>query len=640
MKKHEFKAESKRLLELMINSIYTHKEIFLRELISNASDAIDKLYYRSLKDGISGLSREEFFIRVSADESTRHLIISDNGIGMTAEELENNLGTIAKSGSLSFKNEQEADKENEDEKNQPDIDIIGQFGVGFYSAFMVADHIEVVSLAAGSEQANRWTSDGVDGYTLEPCDTPDEIKGSGTIITLNIKESTPDEDYDKFLRQYTIENLIKKYSDYIRYPIRMEKTVSNPVPEKEDEFEDTTEDAILNSMTPLWKRNKNEVTSEEYNAFYHDKFFDFTDPLKVIHTRTEGSAAFDALLFIPGKAPYNYYSKDYEKGLGLYTSGVMIMDTCKDLLPDCFSFVKGVVDSQDLSLNISREMLQHNRQLKLIASSIEKKIKSELKKMLQNEREIYEQFYADFGMQLKYGLYSSYGQKKELLSDLLMFRSSAGEGLCTLAEYSERMRENQKYIYYACGDSAGRVASLPQIERLLDLGYEVLYLTDDIDEFAIKVLGNWDSKEFRSASGDDLDLPEDKGTEDKAKQQAVEHKDMLDFLAESLQGKVAKVRPSQRLKTHPVCLTADGGISLEMERVLNAMPGSEEKIKAERVLEINADHPVFSKLCGLYDTDKEKLAEYAGLLYSLSLLIEGMQVDDPAAFSRAVCALL
>ena len=627
MRKKAFKAESKRLLELMINSIYTHKEIFLRELISNASDAIDKLYYHSLKDGISGLSREQFEINIDIDSQARTLTISDNGIGMTAEELENNLGTIAKSGSLSFKN----DADHSDEAAE-DIDIIGQFGVGFYSAFMVADHIEVTSRAFGSDTANLWKSDGVDGYTIEPCD----MDGHGTIIKLSIKPDS-EEDYGRFLEQYTIESLVRKYSDYIRYPIKMERTKTRAKADNEEEIEEYTEVDTLNSMVPIWKRSKSELTEEDYNNFYKEKFFDFTDPLRSIHIATEGTATFNALLYIPSKAPYNYYTRDYEKGLKLYANGVLIMDMCKDLIPDCFSFVKGLVDSQDLSLNISRELLQHDRQLKLIATSLEKKIKAELKKMLENDRENYEKVFANFGLQFKYGIYSSYGRDKELLSDLLLFRSSNSDGMTTFAEYCERMRENQKYIYYACGESAERIARMPQIERLLSKGYEVLYLTDDIDEFTFRVLNEWDGKEFRSASGDDLGIEDDDtaSTEQLEKDNA----EMLAFIKDSLGDKVAKVRPSNRLMSCPVCITADGMVSLEMERVLNAAPG-DQKVKAERVLEINASHPIFEKLSALYENDQAKLSKYAKLLYNQALLIEDLPLDDPLEFASSICDLM
>ncbi|MBQ9994472.1 MAG: molecular chaperone HtpG [Clostridia bacterium] len=624
MSKKAFKAESKRLLELMINSIYTHKEIFLRELISNASDAIDKLYYRSLKDNISGLSREDFSIDIAIDKDARTLSISDNGIGMSADELEQHLGTIAESGSYKFKNETGGDE-------SEDIDVIGQFGVGFYSAFMVADSISVLSKAYGSDTASVWKSDGVDGYTISDADRA----AHGTTIVLHIKPSSEEEDYDRFLEQYEIQQLVRKYSDYIRYPIRMDMMKNRPIEGSDGEYEDYVENVTLNSMVPIWKRSKSELSDEDYNAFYKDKFFDFKDPARVIHVSTEGTATYNALLFIPSQTPFNFYSREYEKGLKLYASGVLITECCKELLPDCFSFVKGLVDSQDLSLNISREMLQHDRQLRLIASRIEKKVKSELKSMLENEREKYVEFFKNFGLQLKYGIYSSYGQQKDLLCDLLMYRTSAGEEMSTLSEYVGRMRESQKYIYYACGDSAERIAKLPQAERLIDKGYEILYLTDDIDEFVLRVLASFEDKEFRSISGGDLGLEDDED----AIAESEQSKQLLDCMAETLSGKVKRVVASQRLRSHPVCITTEGAVSLEMEKVLNSVPG-DQKIKADRVLEINASHPIFDKLTSLYDTDREKLGAYTNLLYGQALLIEGMPIDDPVDFARAMCDIM
>ncbi len=630
MRKKAFKAESKRLLELMINSIYTHKEIFLRELISNASDAIDKLYYRSLKDGLSGLSRDSFEINLSFSFDERTITLEDNGIGMTEEELESNLGTIAQSGSFKFK--KDADVEQSD-----DVDVIGQFGVGFYSAFMIADEITVVTKAYGSEQAYRWVSSGVDGYTIEPC----EKDGNGTIITLKVKPSSEDEDYDRFLEQYELQSLVRKYSDYIRYPIRMEVKKSRPKEGSEDEYEDYYETDTLNSMVPLWKKSKSEVTDEEYNRFYKDKFFDFRDPAKIIHINTEGTATFSALLFVPSETPYDYYTREYQKGLHLYASGVLITDCCKELLPDCFSFVKGLVDSQDLSLNISREMLQHDRQLKLIANTLEKKIKGELKSMLTDSREKYVEFFKHFGLQLKYGIYSSYGQKKELLGDLLLYRSSGDsddKAMTTLDEYCERMREEQKYIYYAKGDSVERLARLPQSEKLLDKGYEILYLTDDIDEFVLRALMSWKDKEFRSVSGGDLGLEDEDDKAATEKQE--ESKDMLEYLCSVLDGKVKKVIASSKLKTYPVCLSTEGEISIEMERIINAAPG-DQKLHAERVLELNAEHPLFEKLNRLFaEDDKGRLKEYADLLYGQALLIEGLPLEDPVAFSAAMSSLM
>ena len=634
MKMKQFKAESKRLLDLMINSIYTHKEIFLRELISNASDAIDKLYYHALSDGTTGLNRDDFSIELSIDKDNRTLTITDNGCGMTKEELENNLGVIAKSGSLAFKQENES---------KEDIDIIGQFGVGFYSAFMVASNVKVYSRAYGSDEAYVWESNGAEGYTVEPC----EKESNGTQIVLTIKEDTEDEKYSEFLESYRIQELVRKYSDYIRYPIRMEVEKTRmkekaegeePDEEKAPEYETYTEIETLNSMVPIWRKNKNELTDEDYNSFYKEKFFDYSDPLKVIHTYTEGAATYHALLFIPAKAPYNYYTRDYEKGLKLYASGVLIMDSCKDLLPDHFSFVKGLVDSEDLSLNISREMLQHDRQLKVIASRLEKKIKSELLSMLKNDREKYEEFFKNFGLQLKYGVYNGFGTNKELLQDLLLFYSSSEQKLVTLEEYVSRMKEDQKYIYYAGGESREQIEKLPQTELVKEKGYEILYLTDDVDEFALQMMHDYNEKEFKSVSASDLDLD----TEEEKKEfekQAEENKDLLTFMKDALDGKVKAVVLSKRLKSHPVCLSNEGMLSIEMEKVLNAMP-NDQKVKAERVLEINASHPIFEKLTKLHAEDQEKLKTYAQLLYTQAELIEGMPVEDPVAFSNAVCELM
>ncbi len=631
MSKKQFKAESKRLLDLMINSIYTHKEIFLRELISNASDAIDKLYYESLANGQTGLSRSDFSIDLAANKDTRTFTIRDNGCGMTSEELESNLGTIAKSGSLAFKKEHEAEK-------QEEIDVIGQFGVGFYSAFMVSSHVTVKSKPFGSEKAWCWESSGADGYTISEC----EKEGHGTEITLKIKENTEEENYDEFLDPHRISMLVKKYSDYIRYPIRMDMPATRlkeGCPEDKPEYESYTVNETLNSMVPIWKKRKSEVSQEDYNQFYKEKFFDFEDPVRTIYTSTEGTATYQALLFVPARAPYNYYSREYEKGLQLYASGVLIMEKCADLLPDCFSFIRGLVDSQDLSLNISREMLQHDRQLKLIAHSLEKRIHSELLSMLKNEREKYEAFFKNFGLQLKYGVYSEYGAKKDLLQDLLLFYSSNEKKLATLAEYVGRMRENQKYIYYACAETVEKADLLPQTERLKEEGYEILYLTDDIDEFALKMLYKYEDKEFRSVSDSDLGL-ENESEKEENKKRNEENKDLLTFLKDALDGKVKEVRLSDKLKSHPVCLSSGGAISLEMEKVLNAMPGQEQKIQAERVLEINASHPVFAALQRLYAEDQEKLKQYASLLYTQALLIEGISPEDPVAFSNAICDLM
>ena len=632
MRTKQFKAESKRLLELMINSIYTHREIFLRELISNASDAIDKLYYHSLSENLTGLSRDDFSIELALDKDARTLTITDNGCGMTKDELESNLGTIAKSGSLAFKQE-------EDGEHKEDIDIIGQFGVGFYSAFMVASRVTVYSRPYGSDEAWKWESRGVEGYTIEPC----EMDGHGTKIVLTLKENEGEENYDEFLDPHRVSALVKRYSDYIRYPIRMDmpaRRLKEGCPEDKPEYEDYTEHETLNSMVPIWKKNKSELKDEDYNNFYKEKYFDFEDPALVIHSSTEGAATYNALLFIPARAPFNYYSRDYEKGLQLYASGVLIMDRCADLLPDCFSFVKGLVDSQDLSLNISREMLQHDRQLKVIAGRLEKKIHSELLSMLKNDRDQYEKFWKNFGLQLKFGVYNDYGAKKDLLQDLLLFHSSSEEKLVTLSEYVGRMKESQKYIYYACGETVEKIGLLPQTELLSDQGYEILYLTDDVDEFALRMLFKYEDKEFKSVADKDLGLETEEEKEE-IKKQNEENKDLLGFLRDALDGKVKEVRLSSRLKSHPVCLSSDGMVSLEMEKVLSAMPG-EQKPKAERVLEVNASHPVFAAMRKLYADEggRDQLKQYASLLYSQALLIEGMSIDDPVAFSNAICDLM
>lgn len=628
MKKKAFKAESKRLLELMINSIYTHKEIFLRELISNASDAIDKLYYHSLKDGISGLAREDFYIEIKADKENRTLSICDNGIGMTAEELEKNLGTIAQSDSRRFKEE-----EGKDEETAEEIDVIGQFGVGFYSAFMVASEITVISKAYGSDEAHKWQSEGVEGYTIEPC----EKQENGTLITLKLKPDGEDEQYSRYLEQYELRELVKKYSDYIRYPIKMETEKERLVDGSEDEYETYTEKETLNSMVPLWKRRKSEVSEEEYNRFYQDNFYDYTAPAKVIHMNTEGSATFSSLLFIPSARPYDFMSSEAKYGLKLYASGVLISECCEDLLPECFRFVRGLVDSQDLSLNISREMLQHDRQLKLIAGRIENKVKNELKSMLTNDKDKYIEFFKNFGIQLKYSIYSSFGSKKELLGDLLIFRSSADDSFTTLSEYCERMRESQKYIYYACGADAARIAKLPQTERLTELGYEVLYLTDDVDEFTLRTMHDWNEKEFRSVSGGDLGLDDELSEK---KEPDENEKTVIDAVAAALGEKISRVSVGSQLGDHLCCLTTEGGISLEMEKVYNAMPGLEQKVRAQRVLELNAEHPVFEKLVELEKNGDELLSDYAALLYGQSLLEAGMEIEDPEGFSKALARVL
>ena len=627
----QFKAESKRLLDMMINSIYTHKEIFLRELISNASDAIDKLYFKSLTDDKVGMNKDDFKIEITANKKNKVLTISDNGIGMTADELENNLGIIANSGSFKFKNENE---------KTDDVDIIGQFGVGFYSAFMVAKEVEVRSKAYGSDKAYMWKSSGADGYTIEECDK-DSV---GTEIRLTLKDDTETECYDEYLEASTIKELVKKYSDYIRFPIKMdvEKT-KRKADAKEDDYSDDAyetviENETLNSMVPLWRKNKNELKPEDYNNFYKEKFFDYTDPLKYIHSKIEGTVTYDSLLFIPARAPFNFYSKDYEKGLQLYSSGVLISDKCADLLPDYFSFVRGLVDSADLSLNISREMLQHDHQLKTIAKSIEKTIKSELKKMLNNEREKYEQFWKTFGIQIKFGVYDNYGRDKDAVEDLLMFTSSHENKLTTLDEYVSRMKEEQKYIYYAAGDSVEKIQALPQTELLRDKGYEILYLTDNVDEFAVKVLMRHGDKEFRNVSEDDLGI-DTEAEKEETKKLAEENKDMLSFITAALDGKVKETKISDKLKSHPVCISSSGQISLEMEKILNQNPQN-EKVKSEKVLEINPNHKIFAAMQKLYGEDKEKFKDYASILYDQALLIEGMQIEDPVEFSNKICALM
>lgn len=623
METKEFKAESKRLLEMMINSIYTHKEIFLRELISNASDAMDKLYFKSMSEN-TGITRSDMAITIEADKEARKLTISDNGIGMTKDELENNLGTIAKSGSLAFKNENESAE---------DVNIIGQFGVGFYSAFMVAKRVTVISKAYGEDNAHMWTSEGVEGYSIE-----EAAKDShGTRIILEIKDNSEEENYDEFLTPYKIKSLVRKYSDYIRYPIKMDVEHEKLKEGTENEYEKEIVTETLNSMTPIWKKSKTELTDEEYNQFYKDKFYDYDEPLLHIHSKTEGSATYSALLYVPAKAPYDYYSKSFEKGLQLYSSGVMIMDKCADLLPDYFSFVKGLVDSEDLSLNISREMLQHDRQLKIIAKSLEKSIKSELKKLQKNDREKYEKFFEAFGMQIKYGIYEGFGSKKETLQDLLMFKSSFG-GYVTLEEYVSRMKEEQKYIYFASGSSVARIEGLPQTELVKDKGYEILYFTDHVDEFCIQMMHDYEGKEYKSVSSVDLGL-ETEAEKEEIKKEEEDNKDLFDFMTEKLSGKVKAVRLSHRLKSHPVCITSEGMLSVEMEKVLSAMP-TEQNAKAEKILEINASHPIYNKLKALYETDKDKVAEYGDILYSQALLIEGMAIENPVEFTNKICQIM
>lgn len=636
METKQFKAESKRLLEMMINSIYTHKEIFLRELISNASDAIDKLYFKSLTDDKVGMNKSDFAIWLEPDKDKKTLTISDNGIGMTAEDLENNLGTIAQSGSLAFKSENELGD---------DVNIIGQFGVGFYSAFMVAKKVTVISKAYGSDKAYKWVSDGVDGYTIEETDETDK---TGTKIILEIKDDNDDENYSQYLETFALENLVKKYSDYISFPIKM--MVENTVPKagtedsENPEYEKVMEERTLNSMVPIWRKNKNELKDEDYDTFYREKFYDYTKPLLHIHSKSESVPAYSTLLYIPAKAPYDYYSKNFEKGLQLYSNGVMIMDKCGELLPDYFSFVKGIVDSEDLSLNISREMLQHDRQLKTIAKGIERNIKNELNKMLKNDRENYEKFFKAFGRQLKYGIYSDmFGEKKKLLQDLLLFYSSTEKKLTTLEEYVTRMKEEQKFIYYAVGETNERIESLPQIEAVKEKGYEILYLTEDVDEFCIKAMTDYNEKSFKSVSESDLGLEteeEKKQTEEKVKEQTEENKDLFTEMTDALNGEIKSVRISTKLKTHPVCISTDGQISLEMEKLINAMP-NDQKIKAEKVLEINPSHPIFETLRKLHaDGDKDKIAKYAKMLYGQALMIEGMPIADPVEFSNLICELM
>jgi len=640
MAKKQFKSESKRLLDLMVNSIYTHKEIFLRELISNASDAIDKLCYISLTDDKVGMTRDDYKITVDADKENRTLTVSDNGVGMTAEELESNLGVIARSGSLQFKKKMDEDAE--------DIDIIGQFGVGFYSAFMVASRVTVISRAYGEESANKWVSEGSDGYTITPC----EKDAPGTDIVIEVKPDTDDEKYGEYLEEYTLHNLIKKYSDYIRWPIIMDVTKSRQVESEEVDndgkkkttWEDYTESEVVNSRVPIWQRAKSDVPEEKYTEFYKEKFFDYTDPAAVIHVSAEGLVSFKSLLFIPSVAPYDYFTREYKAGLQLYSSGVMIMEHCADLLPEHFRFVRGVVDSPDFSLNISREMLQHDRQLKVIATNIEKKVKGELKKLLETDFEKYEGFYKSFGIQLKYGILNGYGANRDLLSDLILFYSSKAGKLIPIAEYVKNMPEEQKFIYYAGGESVSLLDKLPQAEQIREKGYEILYLTDEVDEFVVRMLGKFEEKEFRSVNDGDLGLESDDEKKE-AERQETEHKDILDFVKESLDGKVVAVRLSQKLKSHPVCLAAQGEISLEMERYFKAMQGRQPEsmpgdMRAQRVLELNAGHPSFNALKEAFENDKEKAARYVKLLYGQALLAAGVPLDDPVEFSELISSLM
>ncbi|MEV2282185.1 molecular chaperone HtpG [Paenibacillus larvae] len=625
MAKKQFKAESKRLLEMMINSIYTQKEIFLRELISNASDAIDKIYYKALTDEQLVFNKEDYYIKVAADKPGRTLTISDTGIGMTKEELEHNLGVIAKSGSLTFKNE----NEQKDGHN-----IIGQFGVGFYSAFMVADVVTVISKALGSDEAFKWESKGADGYTIVPW----EKDSVGTEIILKMKQNTEEEQYDEFLEEYRLKAIIKKYSDFIRYPIKMDVKGQRPKEDDENELEEYQEEQTINSMVPIWRKNKSELTAEDYENFYTEKRYGFDKPLKHIHISADGSVVYNAILFIPENTPFDYYTKEYEKGLELYSNGVLIMNKCPDLLPDYFRFVKGMVDSEDLSLNISREMLQHDRQLSLIAKNIKNKIKSQLQSLLKDEREKYEKFYNSFGRQLKYGVYSDYGMNKEVLQDLLLFHSSKEKKLVTLDEYVSRMPEDQKYIYYASGESIDRIEKLPQTELVADKGYEILYFTDDIDEFAIKMLMKYKEKEFKSVSSGDLGIEPDENEKESGAEEN-DNKDLFEAMKNILADKVKNVRASKRLKSHPVCLSTEGEVTIEMEKILNAMPNNQE-VKADKVLEINIHHEVFQSLKDAYEKDKEKLNLYTNLLYNQALLIEGLPVSDPVEFTNDICKVM
>ncbi|WLD93340.1 molecular chaperone HtpG [Alkalihalobacillus sp. AL-G] len=625
MAKKQFKAESKRLLEMMINSIYSQKEVFLRELISNASDAIDKIYYKALTDEGIRFDKDSYYIKVSADKDSRTLTITDTGIGMTKEELEKNLGTIAKSGSLAFKTENEA---------KDGHDIIGQFGVGFYAAFMAADVVTVISKALGSDEAFKWESKGTDGYRIVSHDK-DSI---GTEVILKIKENTEEEDFDEFLEEYRLKAIIKKYSDFIRYPIKMDVTERKKKEGTEDEYEDVTEEQVINSMVPIWRKNKSELTDEDYENFYKEKHYGFDKPLKHIHIKVDGAARYNAILYVPEQIPFDYYTKEFEKGLELYSNGVLIMEKCSDLLPDYFSFVKGMVDSEDLSLNISREMLQQDRQLKLIAKNIKNKIKKDLQSLLKDDRETFVKFFETFGRQLKYGVYSDFGANKEDLQELLMFYSSKEKKLVTLDEYVSRMSDDQKYIYYASGESHERIEKLPQTEVVTDKGYEILYFTDEVDEFAIKMLMQYKEKEFKSVSSGDLGFEDDDKTsdneaEDNGNQELFEH------MKQVLSDKVKDVRASKRLKSHPVCLSTEGEVSIEMEKILKAMPNN-QNVKADKVLEINVNHDVFSALKEAYENDKEKLGLYTNLLYNQALLIEGLPIHDPVEFTNDMCKVM
>lgn len=622
MEKREFKAESKRLLDIVINSIYTNREIFLRELISNASDAIDKVYYKTLGDSSLTFNKDDYYIKIKPNKEERTLTISDKGIGMTEKELDENLGVIAKSGSLQFKKENEI---------KDGFDIIGQFGVGFYSGFLVADKITVITKAFGADKAYKWESDGVDGYTISEA----EKDSFGTDIILHLKANDEDENYDEFLEEYKLKSLIKKYSDFIRYPIKLDVTKSRVKEGTENEHEEYVEEETVNSMVPLWRRNKNELTDDDYNNFYVEKRFGFDKPLRHMHISVDGMISYNSILYIPENIPYDYYTKEYEKGLELYSNGVLIMEKCSELLPDYFGFVKGIVDSQDLSLNISREMLQHDRQLSRIAKNIKTKIKNELESMMKNDRESYEKFYKSFGRQLKYGVYDDFGMNKDELKDLLMFYSSKEKKMVSLAEYVERMAEDQKYIYYAVGESNERIEKMPQTEMVLDKGYEILYFTEDVDEFAIKMLMNYKEKEFKSVSSGDLGIE----SEEENKKENEENKGIFEAMKEALGEKISSVKASSRLKNYPVCLSSEGEVSIEMEKILSAMPNN-QGVKAQKVLEVNTNHEVFNSLKDALENDKDKFNLYTKLLYNQALLVEGLSIEDPVDFTNDICKLM
>ncbi len=624
MKKKQFKAESKKLLDLMINSIYSNKEIFLRELISNASDAIDKLYYRSLTDRKVKLDKEDFFIKIDLDKENRTLTVTDNGCGMSSLELEENLGTIAQSGTLLFK----------EENKKKDMEIIGQFGVGFYSAFMVSDKIEVISKKYGDEKAYIWESEGASGYTIEEC----QKDQYGTSVIVHLKNDDDNEEYSKYLDTFTIEGLVKKYSDYIKYPIKIDIEHKDLKEGTKDEYETHVHEETINSMIPLWKKDKKEVKDEEYERFYMDKFYDYEKPLRIINSNVEGQCSYNALLFIPSKAPFDFYTKDYEKGLELYSNGVLIMDKCPELLPDYFSFVKGIIDTPDVSLNISREILQQNKQVSIIAKSIESKIRKELENMLSESREEYEKFFKIFGMQLKFGIYNGYGVNKDTLKDLIMFYSSTEKKLVTLKEYVSRMKEKQEKIYYACGETVDKIDLLPQVEAVKDKGIEILYLTEYVDEFALQVLMEYDKKQFVNISSENMDLETEEEKEE-LKKNNEDNKEMFSIMKETLKDQVKDIRFTKRLKNHPVCLTSEGQVSIEMEKVINAMP-TDEKVKAETILEINEKHPIVDKLKNLYNTDKEELKKYTKILYSQARLIEGLPIDNPTEISNLICEII